>query len=103
MKFVVPKDKTFISIENAAIPKNSSRAEDVHTLLNFLYKPENLSSTCNVFELFPATLSAMEFCDTKEDALEISKKIQEPHYELFFSQHLMPEKTLRTLWVEIKS
>lgn len=103
MKFVVPKDKTFISIENVAIPKGSVNEDNVYTLLNFLYQPENLSTTCNFFELFPATLTATELCDTKEDALEISKQIQKPGYELFFSKHLMPEKNLRTLWIEIKS
>ena len=103
MKFVIPKDKTFLSIENIAIPKGSLNEKSVYTLLNFLYQPENLSTSCNLFEVFPATLSAMELCDAKEDALEISRKIQEPGYELFFSKHLMPENKLRTLWIEIKS
>jgi spermidine/putrescine transport system substrate-binding protein len=104
IKFVTPKDKTFISIENIALPRgDSSHEKEVYTFLNFLYQPENLSRTSNAFGVFPATLSSIDYLKNKEDLLDIQNEIQKEGYELLFFKHLLPEKEIRRLWVEIKS
>lgn len=103
IKFVTPKDRTFISIENIAIPTHSKHEEYAYTFLNFLYKPENLSRTCNAFGVFPATLGSIDFLDNKDEFLEIQKEIQKDGYELHFFKHLISEKELRRLWISIKS
>lgn len=103
IKFVTPKDKTFISIENIALPIGSNHEDYAYAFLNFLYKPKNLSRACNTFGVFPATITAIDLLKNKEDFLEIEEEIQRNHYELHFFKHLIPEKELRRLWVEIKS
>jgi spermidine/putrescine-binding protein len=103
MKFITPQDKTFISIENVALPIGAPHEEHVYTFLNFLYQPHNLSKTCNVFGVFPATLSSIELLKNKKEFLEIQEEIQRKDYQLHFFQHQMPEENLRRLWIEIKS
>lgn len=103
IKFVTPKDRTFISIENIALPIGCTHEDNAYAFLNFLYKPENLSRACNSFGVFPATISSIDLLKNKEDFWEIQKDIQKEGYELHFFKHLLSEKELRRLWVEIKS
>ena len=103
IKFVTPKDKTFISIENIALPIGPGHEDHVYAFLNFLYKPENLSRACNAFGVFPATLSSVDLLKNKDDFVEIQKEIQQKNYELHFFKHLISEKEMRRLWIEIKS
>ncbi len=59
IKFMIPKEGTFISIENFCIPKQSKKQEYVYELLNWLYTKESVIAHYENIWLLPATLSAL--------------------------------------------
>lgn len=103
IQFMIPKNQTFISIENISIPTSVRHESNAYEFLNFLYQPEHLSKACNSFGVFPATMSATPFLKNKKAFFEIQKEITDDSYELLFFKHLCPERELRLLWTEIKS
>ncbi|PCI95811.1 hypothetical protein COB11_01045 [Candidatus Aerophobetes bacterium] len=103
MQFAVPKDSTFISIENIAIPANNNNNENIYKFLNYLYQPENLAEACNEFGVFPGTIKPRELLKYKEDFDRIQKTITKDGYELHFFRHLIPEEEMRSLWIDVKS
>ena len=103
MEFVLPEKSTTISIENVAIPVGGKNEEAVYTFLNFLYEPKHLSKACNAYGVFPSTKSATPYLKYQKEFLDILSKIHQNDYQLFFVKHLISEKKLRSLWVEIKA
>lgn len=103
MKFVVPREATFISIENIAIPSNNNNDENIYKFLNYLYKPENLAEACDEFGVFPGTMQPIEMLKYKDDFNQIQSIITSEGYELHFFRHLIPEEEMRTLWIDVKS
>lgn len=103
MRFVIPKNGTFLSIENVALPQTLQHEDNVYQFLNFLYQKENLAKACNAFGVFPATQSAVSLLKNEQAFLDIQKEISQEGYQLFFFKHLFPERELRLLWTEIKS
>ncbi|MCH9631293.1 MAG: hypothetical protein S4CHLAM37_13150 [Chlamydiia bacterium] len=104
MKFAVPKDSTFISIENIAIPLYSSGSEDnIYKFINYLYQPENLSEACNEYGVFPGTMEPRDLLKYKQDFDRIQQTITQDGYKLHFFRHLIPEEEMRSLWVDVKS
>lgn len=103
MEFVLPEKRTAISIENIALPKGCENKEAVYAFLNFIYKPDQLARACNNYGVFPSTKSASSELKYKKEYQEILSKIHGSGYTIFFVKHLIPEKKLRELWVEIKA
>ncbi|NGX51357.1 MAG: Spermidine/putrescine-binding periplasmic protein [Chlamydiae bacterium] len=103
IKFVVPEDWSFISIENMAIPAESKKEELVYSLLNHLYKPERLGADCNVYYNFPATTDLYPYLDMSDDFIHFLKNSEEYRGKLHFIRHLIPEKKSRAIWVDVKS
>lgn len=103
MEFVIPQNKTFISIENVAIPANAKHEKEAYQFLNYIYEKENLAKACNSFEIFPATKGAIEFLENSKECADVESAILQKDYQLYFFRHLLPEKELRTLWIEIKA
>jgi spermidine/putrescine transport system substrate-binding protein len=87
---LLPKEGTFITIENVAIPISSDKEKLVYAFLNFLYRPDTASSHYNTFGFFPATTNAVKLID-----IDFEK--------LHFIKPLLPEQEMRDLWVEVKS
>lgn len=103
LKFVPPKDATFISIESISIPKVTTKDEAIYEFLNFIYQKDNLVKCSNDYGFFPATASAGKEFLFKKEYQEIKETISEKDYKLYFFRHLIPENELRRLWIGVKS
>lgn len=103
IKFIAPDEWTFISIENVCIPKKSKKDAQVYAFLNFVYKPENLGRDSNQFFVFPATTNTTSYLQVPPKYLEILENSKLFEGKLYFIRHLIPEKDIRKLWVDIKS
>jgi len=103
VKFMAPKEWTFISIENMSIPKASTKEAQVYEFLNFIYKAENLGKDSNVFFTFPATTNTTPYLEVPPEYLEFLENSHLFEGKLYFIRHLIPEREIRKLWVEIKS
>lgn len=103
VKFVVPEEGSFMSIENMCIPKESTKESQIYELMNFLYKPENLGKDSSTFFTFPATVNTRPYLDVPPEYLDFLENSHLYAGKLYFIRYLMSEKETRKLWVDIKS
>jgi len=103
IKFVVPEEWSFISIENISIPVNSKKDDLVYTFLNYIYNPKQMGPDCNVFLNFPATTDVYPYLEVSDDYIHFLKNSEEYQGKLHFIRHLIPEKRSRAIWVKVKS
>jgi spermidine/putrescine transport system substrate-binding protein len=104
VKFVNPKDWTFVSIENMSIPKETTKDDQIYEFINFLYRPEKLGRNTSVYRTFPATTNTIPYL--KKDPPEYIEILENSHLfrgKLYFIHHLIPEKEIRKIWVDVKS
>jgi len=103
IKFVVPQEGSFISIENITLPASSNKEDLVYTFLNFIYQPEVQGADCNVYFNFPATTNVYPYLEVSDDFIFFLQNTEEYRGRLHFIRHLIPEKSASTLWVKVKS
>ena len=103
IKFGIPKEGTYISIENFALPKQSNKEELVYTLLNYLYTNDSFEKHFETYGAFPAVTGAVKQLEKDPDAQAIlfTTKAEFKKFHLF--KELVPQKKLIPLWVEVKS
>lgn len=101
--FVIPKEGSFITIENCAITVASHHVDRVYAFINFLYRPDIVAHHFAKFALFPATtdvLSELSLDDTWKSIITMSRA----DFEQFsFLKRILPEQQLNNLWISIKS
>lgn len=103
LDFYVPKEGTFITVENFAISRASKKEKYIYQFLNYLYDKELQKDLFNdlgflpVFKIPPEELNVLPY----------EKKLFEISLEEFSSfqyfQNLVPQQEVRNMWVEIKS
>ncbi len=98
--FAIPKEGTFISIDNLAIPAASRKEELVYELINYLYKPASIQAHYEAFGFFPPTLDAL---NVDPAAQSIILAPAEEFEQFHFTKILTSQKKLRDLWIEVKS
>ncbi len=103
VKFIVPDDYSFISIENVCIPKHSDKEALTYAFLNKVYSPKTMGKYCSTFYTFPATTKAYPFIEAPPYYMEILKDPAFHKRRLYFIRHLISEKETRTLWINVKS
>lgn len=103
VKFMIPKEGTFISIENFCIPKQSKKEEYTYQLLNWLYRKESIASHYENVWLLPATLSALPELNLEEHEKELLTMSREEFKKFHFIKNIYPQAKVRNLWVEVKS
>lgn len=103
LEFVLPQKATFISIESVTIPKVSENNDRAYQFLNFLFQKDNLAKCSNTYGFFPATKASDELYLFYDEYNKAKKIIESDGYQLFFFKHLLPEDTLRKLWISVKS
>ena len=103
VKFVIPEDWSFMSIENFCIPKNSEKESLAYAFLNHIYAPQNLAADCKVFYNFPATTNVYPYLEVNEDFKRFLQNSKEYQGKLHFIRHIIPEKRAREIWVKVKS
>lgn len=103
VSFIFPQDKMLVSIENFAIPRASVKEDLTYQFLNFIFQPENYAQNCNYLYLYPATTDVLPLLDLNEDFKKILADIFEKRPQFYFFRHLIPEKKIREIWVNVKA
>jgi spermidine/putrescine transport system substrate-binding protein len=101
--FVVPKEGSFITIENFCIPKPSQKEDLVFKFINYLSSPKSVATHFDTYALFPGTLHAMDIMDMDEEAARIMLSSPEEFKKYHFIQNVLPEDEIRDIWVDVKS
>jgi spermidine/putrescine transport system substrate-binding protein len=103
VKFVVPKEGSFITIENFCIPKPSQKEEIVFKFINYLSSAPSVVSHFETYSLFPATTHALPLLNMDEEARELLNYSKEQFKKYHFIRTVLPEQETRDIWVDVKS
>jgi spermidine/putrescine transport system substrate-binding protein len=103
IKFAIPKEGTYISIENFALPHGSPKEELVYTFLNYLYTKDSFEKHFETFGFFPAISGAVKNLEEDPDAQAILFTAKEEFKKFHLYTELVPQKELIPLWVEVKT
>lgn len=103
VKFVVPEEGTYISIENLAIPKPSKKEEMTYAFINYLFRKESVVHHFRTFGFFPSSLKDVDSLDIGEEDKNLVKSSQGQFKKFYFYRTIYPQEQIRDLWVTIKS
>jgi spermidine/putrescine transport system substrate-binding protein len=100
---VIPKEGSFITIENICIPKPSKKEDLVYRFINYLCSPKSVAAHYNTYSFFPSTLHALDILGLDEQIAKIMLSTPEEFKKYHFIQNILPQKETRNIWVEIKT
>lgn len=101
--FILPKEGTFITIENFCIPEKTDKEDQIYQFLNFIYRPESIAKHYQAYGYFPAEIVPDELLKMDEDSKRLMKTAQKQFNRLHFFNPIISSKEMRDLWVEVKS
>ena len=99
--FVIPKEGSFISIENLCIPKTCDKDSLVYQFINHLYQRESIRVYWDSFRLFPA-IDDKQDLDFDPQAQKIFYGLAKDFKKYHFFKSLLPQQKIRDIWVEVK-
>lgn len=101
--FFVPKEGSFISIENFSLSKESEKEELVYTFLNYLYSEASMKAHFHELGLIPAYQLSLKDLSVYPYEKRLFEMTSEEFKKLQFFKNLVPQQQVRDLWVEMKS
>ena len=101
--FIIPREGTFITIENLCLPAASKKDKLAYAFINYLFRPESIAKHYETFGFFPAATNVTESLrlDPLAEALMSSSKEQFKNYHFF--KNVLPQQQIRDIWVEVKT
>ena len=103
MGFVVPKEGTFLTIENFCIPKPSQKQALTFKFLNYLCSPKSVEAHYNTFGQFPSAQHPLEILHRDQEAAKYIFSTAEDFKKYHFIRNILPEDETRDIWVEVKN
>lgn len=105
--FAIPREGTFMSIENLALPCGSQN-DAVYDFINYVYRPEVVINHFEKLASLPAVvnvLPTLHFEGDLQKTIISLLTLNRSEFEKFvlFYLPIMPENKLNNLWVEVKS
>lgn len=99
--FIVPKEGTFITIENICLPQASEQEDLTYQLINFLYQESSMKAHFRTYGTFPAIPIEGLQADTEIQSL---MDFTNPYIQkLHFIRPIANQDKLRDAWVQIKT
>ena len=98
--FALPNEGSFITIENIAIPIGCENEEAAYAFLNYIYRQDNMQRRCQTFAQFPPTPDSLP--DLHPAYTETYHTTLDHFTDFAFFRHLVPEQTMRDIWVDVK-
>lgn len=101
--FIIPKEGSFVTIENFCIPKASHKEKSVYMLLNYLYTPESVTTHRNTFLYLPVMKTVTDEWNLSPEEQELYNYSRADFENLRFIKNIAPQQQVRDLWVKVKS
>lgn len=102
INFVVPKEGTFVTIENFCIPKASTKEALTYELINFLYQPKSMITHFNSYGVFPATLDVLPYLELNQETQALLNTSPETFKKFYFTKVLSSQQAIRDAWIQVK-
>lgn len=99
--FVVPREGTFVTVENFAIPLESQKSHLVNKFISFMCRADVAARHYEHFSFFPSThagLQASTLTQREQELLAVVSKLP-----VHFIQLLTSEKELQKWWISVKA
>jgi spermidine/putrescine-binding protein len=103
MRFILPKEGTFIAIENLAIPSHSKKEALTYKFINYLFKESSVRTHFTTYGYFPSTLQSLHEVELSPEAKSLLFSSEEQFKKFHFMHEVMPQQTITDIWVEVKS
>jgi len=100
--YVIPKEGTFVTIENICIPEKSKKEKLAYQFINFLYKPERMAEHYETLGVFPATLDSIGLIHADAQTEELLHAGPEVFKKFHFTRMVASQKEIRDAWVQSK-
>ncbi len=101
--FALPKEGTFISIENISIPHPSKKEDLTYQFINYLFQEESALSHFETFGFFPSTLQSLTNIKIAPETKELLLSSEEQFRKFHFAKEVMPQDQITDIWIEVKS
>ncbi len=101
IRFAIPKEGSFITIENVAIPTHAQNKTAAYRFLNYIYRPDVMTKRTGAVTTFPAIKNHLP--NINDEYIKNHTKALQRFNELHFYRILIPEQALREIWVDVKS
>ncbi len=101
--FVVPKEGSFLSIENLCIPAASEKEDLAYELINYLFRLESIRKHFDTYGFFPAILHPTFLNSLEPHARKLIDSSLSDFRKYHFTKVLMPYEDIQNLWVELKT
>lgn len=98
IEFLLPKEGSFMVVDNFLLPATSKKENLVYEFLNHLYERERVQKYVEKYNFFPA-LKGLDFGDKRFALVPDQSLLSKLR---FFTYHI-PEQQLRKLWIAVKS
>ncbi len=101
--FVMPKEGSFVSIENICIPKPSKKEDLTYQLINYLYTRSSMKTHYENFSIFPATTDVIPDLNQDAETEELLRLEGDEFKTLRFTDIITSQEKIRDAWVQVKT
>ena len=98
IKFLLPKEGSFLLVDMWLIPKATKKDEWVYQFLSYVYRPEVMKKYADQYNFFPAMRGV-----TSDDNRYFLAPTKSLFSRLHFFDYEIPEQQMRELWISLKS
>lgn len=102
LKFVIPKEGTFVVIDNIVIPKASCKEDYVYQFINFLYQPDIMQHHFETYRFFPATIDLIPLMNEVPGGQSVKDAHASVTHNLNFFKNTIAEKKIKEIWIALK-
>ncbi len=98
IQFLLPKEGSFMVVDNFMLPAASKKDDFVYEFLNYIYERDRVQEYVKRYLFFPA-VAGLDFEDERFELIPTKKLLS----RLRFFNYEIPERELHQLWIELKS
>lgn len=101
--FVMPKEGSFITVENVCIPKPSKKDHLTYQLINYLYTRSSMKTHYDTYSIFPATTDVIPELTDDAETQQLLNMEGEAFKTLRFTTVITSQDKIRDAWVQVKT
>jgi spermidine/putrescine transport system substrate-binding protein len=101
--YVMPKEGSFVTIENICIPKPSTKEHLTYQLINYLYTRSSMKTHYENYCIFPATLDVIPDLNEDPETEQLLSLQREEFKTLRFTTVVTSQDKIRDAWVQVKT
>ncbi|MGH7889180.1 MAG: ABC transporter substrate-binding protein [Thermodesulfobacteriota bacterium] len=101
--YLIPKEGTFMTIENLCIPVASKNEELTYKLINFLYTRDSMKTHFDTYGIFPSTIDVLPDLEIDDRTRSLIAMTLPELSQLHFVHVLTSQENVLNAWVQVKT